>query len=459
MFKNTAYGSKWFYAFVDSVEYINDVTTEIKYHIDEIQTWMFEWTFNDCFIERQHSTTDVIGDNILPEPVEVGEYVYSTYSRDVSIGSNPSIGLRERAIIVAVTDVNTDSEFIADGQVYDGIYGACQLFAYDLDHITDINAKINEFANAPDAVVSIYMIPKALVRNNLNTGTKLPYGASGALVTGLTLDAIGASVDGYVPKNQKLFTYPYNYQSITTGNGEELALRYEFFVDRIPKVNIFGCISQPVQVMWCPTNYKNVNQPSGGAYPNFVDEKIAITSFPICSWNIDTWRAWVSQNAIPTILKVAGGAGSIAIGMAGRGEGASMSNAGIYALHTATDLLSTMYKASIASDQTRGNVSSANALYANNEYTFHHGRKCVNAQQAEVIDKFFTRFGYAYNKVGTPNIHARTNFTYIKTLDCSVHGDLPADSEKIIENAFNSGITFWTTPSNVGNYSVSNLPL
>ena len=485
MFQNTAFGNKWFYAFVDHVEYINDVTSEVYYHIDEIQTWLLDTTFNQCFIERQHSTTDVIGDNILPEPVEVGEYVYTSYTKDVTIGST---GLKERAIIVAITEVDDNtSEYVADGQVYDGVYGACKLFAYSFDHIQDVNQKISEYAaKAPDSVVSVYMIPKALVIGDIDTGNRISYGSSGGLITGLTLDPIGVSLDGYVPKNQKLFTYPYNYQSITTGNGEELALRYEFFVDRIPKVNLFGCISQPVQVVCCPTNYKNVNKPEGAlsSYPNFVDEKIVLTSFPVCSWNIDTWRAWVSQNAIPTLIKAGSVGASIAlaaytpahatevassiVNTAGKSftqtqeTPASLnvgSNAGLYALHTATSILTTMYKASIAADQTKGSISSANALYSEMEYTLHHGRKTVNAQQAAVIDSFFTRFGYAYNKLGTPNIHARTSFTYVKTLDCTVHGDLPADSEKIIEDAFNSGITFWVNPSNVGDYSVSNLTL
>ena len=35
MFKNTSYGSKWFYAFINSVDYINDNATEINYTIDE----------------------------------------------------------------------------------------------------------------------------------------------------------------------------------------------------------------------------------------------------------------------------------------------------------------------------------------------------------------------------------------------------------------------------------------
>ena len=462
MFQNTAFGNKWFYAFVDKVEYINDVTTEIQYHIDDVQTWLFNFTFNQCFIERQHSTTDEIGDNILAEPVELGEYVYSSYTRDITIGST---NLRSRAIIVAVTDVNEDSQETADGEMYDGVYGACKLFAYSASPsgVQAVNAKINEFVvdGHPDSVVSIYMCPLALVANDVDTGVKIAYGSSGSLVDGLSLDSVGATIDGYNPKNKKLFTYPYNYQSITTGDGEELALRFEFFKDQIPKVNVFGSLSQPVQIMCCPTNYKNVDKPAGelSSYPDFVDEKIVLTSYPLCSWNIDSWRAWVAQNAIPTVLKVLGGAGSVAIGMAGRGEGASMTNAGIYALHTATDLLTTMYKASILADQTKGSISSANALFSRYDYTFHHGRKCINRQQASIIDSFFTRFGYAYNKVGTPNIHARTAFTYIKTLDCSIHGDLPADSEKIIENAFNSGITFWVNPSGVGDYTVTNSTL
>ena len=484
MFQNTSYGTKWFYAFVDKVEYINDVTSAVYYHIDEIQTWMFNWTFNQCFIERQHSTTDVVGDNILPEPVETGEYVYNTYNSDVSIGG---VGLKERAIIVAVTDVNEDSQTAAAGEVYDGIYGACKLFAYTIDHASDVDDKINEYAEQnADSIVSIYMIPKALVSSDVNTGIKLPYGSGGIGINGLTLDSVGTTIDGYTPKNKKLFTYPYNYQSITTGDGDELVLRFEFFENQTSRVNIFGCISQPVQVMCCPTNYKNVNKPAGEAssYPDFVDEKIVLTAYPICSFNIDTWRAWVSQNAIPTLIKVGSVGASIALAAYTPAHSAEVAssivntagkpftttqetpaginvggNAGLYALHTATSLLTTMYKASIAADQTKGNISSANALFSRMDYSFHYGRKTLNRQLAEVVDNFFTRFGYAYNKVGTPNIHARGGFTYIKTLDCSVHGDLPSDSEKVIEDVFNSGITFWTNPLHVGDYTINNDPL
>ena len=38
MFQNTAYGNKWFYAFITSIEYVNNVTSIVTYQIDVLQT-------------------------------------------------------------------------------------------------------------------------------------------------------------------------------------------------------------------------------------------------------------------------------------------------------------------------------------------------------------------------------------------------------------------------------------
>ncbi len=49
MFQNSAYGSKWFYAFVTQINYINDVTTELIYEIDVMQTWFFDFYLKESF--------------------------------------------------------------------------------------------------------------------------------------------------------------------------------------------------------------------------------------------------------------------------------------------------------------------------------------------------------------------------------------------------------------------------
>ena len=73
MFQNTAYGNKWFYAFINNIEYVSNTVCEITYEIDVIQTWFFDVTLLQSFVEREHSATDVAGDNIVPEPVPLGE--------------------------------------------------------------------------------------------------------------------------------------------------------------------------------------------------------------------------------------------------------------------------------------------------------------------------------------------------------------------------------------------------
>ena len=53
MYKNKNYGDKWFYAFIVNMTYINDHRTDIKIVTDVFQTWQFDLTFKECFVERE----------------------------------------------------------------------------------------------------------------------------------------------------------------------------------------------------------------------------------------------------------------------------------------------------------------------------------------------------------------------------------------------------------------------
>ena len=75
MFQNANFGDKMFYAFITNVEYVNNVVCEVSYEIDVMQTWYFDYELRDCFVEREHSTSDVIGNNLLVEPVDLGDII------------------------------------------------------------------------------------------------------------------------------------------------------------------------------------------------------------------------------------------------------------------------------------------------------------------------------------------------------------------------------------------------
>ena len=75
MYRNDNYSNKWFYAFIEKMEYLNDTTTLITIKTDVYQTWQFDLTFKRSFVVREHVNNDAVGANTIPEGLEYGEYI------------------------------------------------------------------------------------------------------------------------------------------------------------------------------------------------------------------------------------------------------------------------------------------------------------------------------------------------------------------------------------------------
>lgn len=72
-YQNQSFSDKWFYAFVTQPKYINNHVSEVTITIDVMQTWFYYCTILPSFIDREHTATDVPGDNIVPETIEIGD--------------------------------------------------------------------------------------------------------------------------------------------------------------------------------------------------------------------------------------------------------------------------------------------------------------------------------------------------------------------------------------------------
>lgn len=53
MYQNENYTNKWFYAYITGMRYINDGMTEIAIQTDVYQSWQFDITFKESFVERE----------------------------------------------------------------------------------------------------------------------------------------------------------------------------------------------------------------------------------------------------------------------------------------------------------------------------------------------------------------------------------------------------------------------
>lgn len=468
MFQNTSYGTRWFYAFIDSIEYVNDVTSNIYYHIDVIQTWLKDWTFKQCFVERMHTATDGIGDNIVDEHLDTGEMVFNEYR-----GYNQLIPL---AIIVMVAD--TDD---VGGELIDNCYSGATLIPFyaDQNGVSDCNDYLQTFANKPDSVLGIYMAP-AVIFAPFESGEAIAYSDWGFTNTWI-LDELtsSATIDSYTPRNKKLLTYPYNYLSIDNASGDGLILRYEFFNDFTPSLKMNGCLTMPVTITLEPYNYKGSERGSTAQDEHQLHTEIlTLNGYPMCSWNMDSWKAWVAQNSLPLLANTTVSWAKTAIGASIGGSAVSLPNLALEksiastsdmvqgkantivqgGLSSTENILTQLARVSLQGDICRGNVNSGNVKLACHKQTFYGGRVSVDYMTASIIDSFFDKYGYAVNKIMTPSINTRPQWNYLKTIECLISGNIPSDDKKTICNIFNKGITFWHNPSNLGNYSLSNAP-
>lgn len=458
VFQNSSFGAgKYFYAFITSVEYINNSVTQINFELDVIQTWYFDFELEPCFVERMHTPTDVKYENIVPEPVEPGEYIYQNISHELV--TQPLV------VIIAVVYVN---EGKSQGKKYGNIYGGCTLYACLPGDTVAINNKISEYIANPDSVVSIYMAPKCLLDPEVEfeggVATEL---ATGDVKTGLeTLvfalpgpsDTGMANFGSYTPHNNKLYSYPFTMLEVFTPEGAKADYRYEFFNNNGRGNASFkygGSVTSPVELVLVPDGYKIGRSQS--PVQIMLEESISLKDYPLCSWNVDAYKAWVAQNALPFSYKAVGTMGQIALQAS---TGNVLGIAGTV-IDFATNSLTQAYKASIEADQIHGQ-SKGSANVATETQGFYFAHKVINESSARLIDSFFDRFGYAIKQITSISRKNRKYFTYIKTVGCTLHGGVPADDEDLICKLHDNGITYWDSSqtSAIGNFNlaVGNIP-
>lgn len=471
MFRNDSYENKWFYAFVDMVEYVNNNTVDLYFHIDVMQTWHFDYVLNQCFIERQHTTGDTFGVNTIPEKIETGPYesTIPEFAVDGAIVSDGLFPYTPKVCLITTFDTQgayADGYF-APGRVFRGSYfTGVNYYLYNIDQ-TDLARLNTDLAGLvsgalKDGVVSLLMVPSEFFDPNGNTQKRIYF-------------TMPNSLGNYTPRNKKLLCYPYNLFYVYNNQGISAEYKYEdFAADTRLSLEIWGNISANPGLLCAPYNYKKVN---GVNY----EEKITLGGFPMCSWSYDSFKAWLAQNAGTITAGAAGLIGSWAIALAnpvagllngsmgisngmpyiGRHSQMGQNGAGGYVDAPSTGLigatlgaLGQLYDHSRRPPQAVGD-SNGDLLYQSGLCTFSFVQKHIKAEYARIIDDYFDMYGYSINRSGVPNRAARPCYTYVKTIGCSIHGDIPADDASIIQKLFDNGIRFWRSTAVFGNYDPS----
>lgn len=441
MFKNTAFGNKWFYAFITDVEYVNNEAANISFEIDVMQTWYFDYRVLESFIEREHAASDNVGDNLVPDNLEIGEYISDDFDGTGHI--------RNYKIVVAATFYEDGGELVpVAGGYYGGIYSG--LYYNVFDNANDANDFIDKAVgdNKQEGIVSIFMMPNDFITER---------GGSPAYFTIQKAKKVTGQIDGYTPKNKKLYTYPYNFLYVTNLNGNSAEFPYEYFNqgDNCEFV-LAGDMSCNPQIILAPSNYKGV--------PVNYNEKMVLDSFPQCSFNIDSFKAWIAQTGASQAVSWVGGGASIAGGLmkasVATGATAGLAIGGIPLLAVGGviavgGMLASIVQHATLPNQAKGSQgNSAMVSLRLKDFAFMHMH--IRSEFAQIIDEYWNMFGYPTHRVKLPNISTRPHWNYVKTVDVNIKGSVPVDDMAKIKSIYNNGITFWKKGGEVGNYSLDN---
>lgn len=473
-FRNPTYSNKWFFAFIDNIEYLSEKSCTIYYTIDEFSTWFSYWNPKPCYIIREHVNDDTVGLHTIPEQLETGDYIQAeTPIKINNYDDGTYICMAVSELITEVTGISELAEMKTINGIYTGLY--YMIFTAP-ERCTDM-IKIYDKKSKADAIVSLFLVPKSFAISDITelvVGTA--EGINFAFLLPLKTDIYFTMVaqndiafnnhlgNNYIPKNNKLLCYPYNYMILTNNGGVDIPLNYEDFINNTPSFSIIGSMTPGCSIRCIPLNYKKIAD-SFNTY-NSYNYGIQGAKLPVCAWNSDTYTNWLTSNGVNIAISTLTNIAQIGVGAFGVASGGG-ALAGVGAISSGIGGLvgtaSEIYQHSKIPDQARGNTSSGDITYSAKNSVFTIYKMCIREEYAKSIDDFFTKLGYKVNVIKQPNITGRLNYNFVQIADTENIGysnnsniSIPSKSMDIINRIFRTGTTIWHNYDNLGDYSVPN---
>ena len=480
-FKNKDNG-RYYYAFVNGVEYINENNTRISFEIDVMQTWYFGGTakINPCYVKRMHVNNDGFRKNLEPEPVGTDQYRMDLLNTDGG-GS-----FSQYSVIIGSTAEPDDENMIQSGIFCGTKYHAIQYTNTNLikEMMFEMLGSWDENERSAD-ITDLYMFPTEYCTIDLSGGSNSK-----------TIKVHGTSESNtYNPINKKLYTYPYAFLYATTMAGDNAEYRWEYFDSEVMpngSIDFFAesCEAGGGEIICYPDVYNGVDH-------NY-DAKLTINNFPKCAYAIDAYQAWVAaggQTKLNASAEIHNKKGMIAFGRSASdiiggvqkinklAETASQTssdialvNSALGAVRTGIDVATSIGEKLVSQQEGKNKIDfqfndaqyTPNIVVGDQNTNTAVGKKfmgfyfynChVDPVEMVKIDNFFSTYGYAINEVVKPLDHGRPYWNFLQTENVQVTGSMPASSKDAIARILDGGIFFWNsaniTNANIGNFEMS----
>lgn len=511
MFRNADFGTKWFYAFVTKLEYVNPETTKVHFEIDVFQTWQFNIDLKPSYVVREHTKrwnsdgTPVV--NTLDEGLDYGsEYETVHVDRVQPYGDVFFLVMVSKTamhheggtdytnkIMPTVNAVPQPLNYYVHPFKLDGSSPKITVGgnSYSGSSIKDVLQGLFTQEGAVNNVVSLYVteyfdniayssgtdtvdFPSFMFEQcsivdgtNLTVNTlrlKRMYDYRSRLMN------VGNKYTGYYTSEEsKLYMYPYTVTVLTDFKGNQIELKNELIQDRDLQIRVRGSLGTSNKVAYTVENY---NVKDGTPYYDLMGMEQSLINnnandIPILSEMLSAYlqgnrnalenqKNSLMYNAVSNAIMggafgMLGGGGKLgAVGAAaGLVDGAANTYFQIEGMNAK--------KKDIQNTPPNLNKMGGNVAfdYGNKLSGVYVVKKQITAEYRKRLGDYFKMFGYKVNELKTPNIRSRQHYNFIQTVGANVTGNVPQDDLVQIKELFNRGITFWHGDW-VGDYTKAN---
>ena len=410
-FQNRGFGTKNFYAFITDVKYINNETSEIYFELDYFQTWWFSIELDTCYVEREHVDEGIDCGEVLPQ--EIYHHYFGVGENNkwkVKLVAKPNLLANAMAYVTA-QDWNMENQ---ENQV------GLPMFSTTPSDTVGINGFITAQQSVQNDILDVSFYPEYFESGNIvlrvdTFGIKIP--------TQFNMPDIQGNFK-YVPKNNKLLTYPYTFLRVSNNEGEEKDFKWENFYN--PSYIEFYMRHNLVNKTSCFIECRSYE---GG---NVRNTELWINDFP---------EAQLSASDVSDAIKGALSILTSAIPIKGDYNVNSALSMVDTKAHDTLGVVGNAMNIPLRS-KTVGNINK-NCLLKYNLMGFSFYVMCIRPEYARILDNYLTRFGYKINRYKRPELYTRQYFNYIKTRDCDLKGTAPDDALRNISEMFNRGVTLW----------------
>lgn len=483
MYQNKDISNKWYFAFIDNIQYNSLNSVIISHTIDVWQTYQFDITYYKNLILRAHvaKSADTVGRWLAPEPINVApeferkhnvfndlswtpQYVlhstsvYNPNTKKYEYKGN-GMGATLSAEYGIFVDSDADVQKVVKNYGRDTMsdvlsdYGERNKTFWDnisnwLDDLLDSEknsdskwqaitgaSSLAQLQDHRDELIGLYAIP-SWVHDGSN---KYATNAITSKSVSVTLPTSTLAC-GYAPRNKKMLSSLCKAYLFYNENGFKLPLKPELFTSGSP--------SFTVKSTELSTNGFILQI---GSYADYTAKtnKISYRCENRLGYDANTGLDKV-LNTLTSAVGVVNAIGSVASQAFAGNVGGALQGA-VGAVQQSINMIDALGQRGVNTGAS-GDIMSITEKRAMPVFA----DVSPTEAQCRYIDDYLDVYGYAINEIGKISSYMknRSNWNYIQVANCNIKVSAPNDDVNKLKQMFESGVTIWH--KNFGDYDQNN---